>query len=136
MASPEYNRAVTPDTSNGSGTTGFLPKGHATPGAHSTPPLAEILASADNSWDLQPRLGVIADDDSTRSFTGETVSWDAHVYFDSGSTAQALQLRLDTLARFPDLTVDPAIAAILSSAAAILPCECLPQDGAEELVSA
>ena len=109
MASIEFNRAVTPDTSNGAGTTGFLPKGSAKPAGESVTALHDILASNDNSWDLPPRVGVIADDDNTRSFTGTTVSWDAHVYFDGAdarSTARALQLRLDTLSTFPDLTVN------------------------------
>eukprot|EP01052_Picozoa_sp_SAG31_P064034 SAG31_NODE_22916_length_515_cov_1.156250_1_plen_114_part_10 len=109
MASADFNRAVTPDLSNGTGTTGFLPKGHSKPPEERHPPLQEILASADNSWGLHPHIGVIADDDNTRSFTGTTVSWDAHVYFDGSdaqSTAQALQLRLKVLDSFPDLTVN------------------------------
>ena len=90
MACVEHNRAVTPDTSGGQGTTGFLPQGSMVP-VFSIPSLPEILQSTDNSWDLSPRMGVIADDDNVRPFDGATVSWDAHVYFsgeDSDSTAQ------------------------------------------------
>ena len=113
------------------GQTGFLPKGSAVE-QPPLPPVATVLASTDNSWDLEPRIGVVSDHDSGKSFDSPVEAWDAHVYFD-GSSAEsveaALSLRHEVCLAFPDITVnraqpqtdcrlDPLAAAAAAAAAA------------------
>jgi hypothetical protein len=98
--------ALTP-LDNPGGQTGYLPKGTAAAPYEHT--LAGALASPGASWDLEPRIGVLADDDTCQPFTGAVVSWDAHVYFDGTdplSVESALALRFDVLRDFPCLTVN------------------------------
>ena len=73
-----------------------------------------ILESKNNSWDLEPRIGVVAADDSGKGFASPVQAWDAHVYFngdDQASVEEALTLRYETCIAFPDLTVNRALTA-------------------------
>lgn len=76
------------------------------------PSVASVLGSTDNSWGLEPRIGVISTNDSGKGFASPVEAWGAHVYFDGSdqtSVAEALSLRYDTCLAFPDLTVNRAL---------------------------
>ena len=71
-----------------------------------------VLESTDNSWDLEPRIGVISMTDSGKGFAAPVQAWDVHFYFngdDPTSAKEALSLRYDTCLAFPDLTVNRAL---------------------------
>ena len=101
--------AVQTPSNNPGGQTGYLPKGSVPAAPCVLPLLRDVLSSADNSWDLQPRIGQIDDNDDVRAFSGSVVSWDAHVYFDGEnprSAEEALRLRFEVMELFPFLTVN------------------------------
>lgn len=105
--------AIAPWGTRSDGQTGFLPPGSVV-AQPPVPPVASILESEDNSWGLEPRIGVVAVDDSGKGFASPVQAWDAHVYFDGGDQAsveEALTLRYETCIAFPDLTVNRALTA-------------------------
>eukprot|EP01043_Picozoa_sp_COSAG02_P059891 COSAG02_NODE_7715_length_2877_cov_4.229662_2_plen_106_part_00 len=79
--------------------------------------VASVLDSTDNSFGLEPRIGVISATDSGKGFAAPVQAWDVHIYFngnDRASVQEALSLRYATCLAFPDLTVNRALTLSIS----------------------